>query len=373
MAACSSRCRRLLASVGLTALLMGCSAPARTASPAGGATSGGAPAGAPSGGAAGAPSAPAGSGAPAASTPAAPIKSRSGYTTIAAAAAPWWVALEGGYFREQGLDVDLIHLDAGSPLLAALTNGELDVTFSGAPTLVLGTLQGLDTVIIGSTANVLDGVVFTRPEVKTVQDLRGKTIGVTNLKAITDVVARLGVKRLGLEPDVDVFTRRTGGLAESLAALETGAIDAASLNVPAVFEARKRGFTELIDVTKMGIPFLSSAVGATRKTLTEKPELGEPYLRALAQASSRLKTDREFGIQVLGKYTASDDRDLLAETIDYYAPIYAVDLYPELASVQAVLDIEENPAARTAKPEDMVDQRFAAAVRASGFLDQLAK
>src|SRR4051794_13865045 len=312
---------------------------------------------------------PPGTPAPASEAPAAPpalLKSRSGYTTIAAAAAPWWVALEAGYFAEQGLDVELIHLDAGSPLLAALTNGELDVTFSGAPALVLGTLQGLDTVIIGSTANVLDGVVFTRPEIKSVQDLRGKTIGVTNIKAITDVVARLGVKRLGLEPDVDVYMRRTGGLAESLAAMETGAIEGASLNVPAVFEARKRGFTELINVTQMSIPFLSSAVGATRKTLAEKPELGEPYLRALAQAGSRLKTDREFGMQVLGKYAASEDRDLLGQTIDYYAPIYAIDLYPELASVQAVLDQEENPAARTAKPEEFVDQRFAAAVRASG-------
>ncbi|HLH26196.1 MAG TPA: ABC transporter substrate-binding protein [Chloroflexota bacterium] len=301
------------------------------------------------------------------------MKSRSGYTTIAAAAAPWWVALEAGYFREQGLDVELVHLDAGAPLLAALTNGELDVTFSGAPTLVLGTLQGLDTVIIGSTANVLDGSVFSRPEIRTPEELRGKTIGVTNLKAITDVVARLGAKRVGLEPDVDVFTRKTGGLAESLAALETGAIDAASLNVPAVFEARKRGFPELINVTEMSIPFLSAAVGATRKTLAAKPELAEPYLRALAQATSRLKTDREYGIEIMGKYAASDDRELLGQTIDYYAPIYTVDIYPELSAVQTVLDVEDNPAARTAKPEDFVDQRFAAAVRASGFLDQLPK
>jgi NitT/TauT family transport system substrate-binding protein len=301
------------------------------------------------------------------------MKSRSGFTTIAAAAAPWWVALEAGYFREQGLDVELIRVDAGSPLLAALANGELDVTFSGAPTLVLGTLQGLDIVMIGSTSNVLDGVVFARPEIRTVQDLRGKTIGVTNLKAITDVVARLGAKRAGLEPDVDVFTRRTGGLAESLAGMETGAIDAASLNVPAVFEARNRGFNEVINVTDMKIPFLSAAVGATRKTPAEKPELGEPYVRALAQAGSRLKTDREYGIQIIGKYANNDDRELLGQTVDYYRDIYAVDLYPELSAVQTVLDQEEKPAARTAKPEDFVDQRFAAAVRASGFLERLPK
>jgi NitT/TauT family transport system substrate-binding protein len=366
MAACSSRCRRLQIGKGLVwVLLVACGAPARTAAPAGSA-----PASAPSGGSSAAGAAP---GAAAASAPAAPIKSRSGYTTISAAAAPWWMALEAGYFREQGLDVNLVHLDAGAPLLAALTNGELDVTFSGAPTLVVGTLQGLDTVIIGSTTNVLDSVVFTRPEIKTPQDLRGKTVGVTNLKAVTDVAARLGFKRVGLEPDVDVFTRKTGGLAESLAALETGALDGASLSVPAVFEARKRGYTELIDVSKLGIPFLSSAVGTTRRTIAEKPELGEPYLRALAQATSRLKTDREFSMQVIGKYTNTDDQELLGQTIDYYAPNYSVDPYPEPTAIQTVLDIEDNPAARTAKPEDLLDPRFAAAVRASGFLEGLPK
>src|ERR687886_605829 len=75
---------------------------------------------------------------------------------ISAAAAPWWVALEGGYFREQGLDVDLIHIDAGAPLLAALSNGELDVTFAGGPSLVLGALQGFETMTIGSTSNMLE-------------------------------------------------------------------------------------------------------------------------------------------------------------------------------------------------------------------------
>lgn len=368
MAACSSRRRRGLASFSLVALLLACGAPARSGAPAGTA-----PAGAPGGGAASAATPASVGGAPAVSAPTAPIRSRSGFTTISAAAAPWWMALEAGYFREQGLDVDLVHLDAGAPLLAALSNGELDVTFSGAPTLVVGTLQGLDTVIIGSTTNVLDSVVFTRPEIKTTDDLRGKTIGVTNLKAITDVAARLGFKRLGLEPDVDVFTRKTGGLAESLAGMETGAIDGASLSVPAVFEARKRGFTELIDVSKLGIAFLSSAVGATRKTLGERPALGEPYLRALAQAASRLKTDREFSIRVIGKYTQSEDQELLGQTVDYYAPNYSVDPYPEAAAIQTVLDVEENPAARTAKPEDLLDTRFAAAVRASGFLERLPK
>jgi NitT/TauT family transport system substrate-binding protein len=331
-----------------------------------------APPGAPASGSAASSGASANAGS-AASAPGQQLKARSAYTTISAAAAPWWIALEAGYFREQGLDVELAHIDAGAPLLAAVTNGELDVVFSGAPTIVLGYIQGLDTVIIGSTSNVLDSVVFARPEYQRPEDLRGQTIGVTNLKAITDVAARLGFKRIGLEPDVDVFTRRTGGLAESLAAMETGAIAGASLNVPAVFEARQRGFREILNVTDMKIAFMSSAIAATKKTLAARPELGEPYLRALAQASSRLRTDREYAIDIIGKYSRSTDYDLLGATVDYYRPLYDVDPYPDPVALQPVIDAEENPGARTLKPEDVTDIRFGEAVRRSGFLDKLPK
>jgi len=309
----------------------------------------------------------------AASPAAAAIQARSAYTTISAAATPWWIAVDGGYFREQGLDVDLVHIDAGAPLLAALSNGELDITFAGGPSLVLGALQGFETMTIGSTSNMLDDSVFGRNGIQTVDDLRGGSVGVTNLKAITDVAARLGLKRLGLEAEVDYFPRRTGGLAESLAGIENGSLDAASINVPATFEARKRGFRELVDVTAMQIPFYSSGVGATKKKLAERPDLPERYLRALAQSVARLKTDRDYTVQTMARYTQMSDLDLLGATVDVYRPLYTTDPYPERAAVQATLDVEENPAARTARPEDVVEFRYADALRASGFLDTLPK
>jgi ABC-type nitrate/sulfonate/bicarbonate transport system substrate-binding protein len=289
-------------------------------------------------------------------------------------AAPWWAAHEAGYFREQGLDVDLIHTDAGAPLLAALTNNELDLVSAGGTSLVLGNLQGIETQIIGSTANYLDSSIFVaRPEIQSVEDMRGKTIGVTNLKAISDTAARLAMRHVGLEPDVDVFTRRTGGLAESLAGIETGTLDAASISVPVVFEARRRGYRELISVAAMRIPFLIGAIGATKGVLADRPALGERYLRERAQGISRLKTDRDFAMDVIGKYTRLEDAELLGATVDYYRPLWPSDPYPERDTVQAVLDEEEHPAARTARPEDVTDYRFADALRRSGFLDTLPK
>src|SRR3954467_11730114 len=188
------------------------------------------------------PPAPAGPPAPAPS--AAPLPVRAAFTSFSASAAPWWMAVEGGYFREQGLDVELRQVAAGATLLAAMHAGELDLVFSGGPSLVLGYLEGLQTMILGSTSNALDITVFTRPEIQTLDEGRGKTIGAGRPKSITDIAARLGFKRVGLQPDVDVFIGVTGGLPESLAALETGTIDGAALNVPMVFEARKQGFRE---------------------------------------------------------------------------------------------------------------------------------
>jgi ABC-type nitrate/sulfonate/bicarbonate transport system substrate-binding protein len=283
------------------------------------------------------------------------------------------MAAEAGYFRDQGLDTELLHVEPGATLLAALQNGELEITGGGGPSIVYGALQGLDMVIIGSLMNVLDSNVMVRMEIRTVDDLRGKTIGVSRLKAISDVGARLAFKSVGLQPDVDVFTRGTGGNAETLAAMEQGIVDGASFGVGMALEAQKRGYREMFNLGQMGIPFLQGAISTTRRVVRDRPELGERYLRALAQAMSRLRTDRELAIDVIAKYTRSDDRELLGLTVDHYRTLYPVDPYPEPAALQAVLDAEEHPSARTMRPEDLTDFRFADAVRASGFLERLPR
>lgn len=307
------------------------------------------------------------------SAPAAPIKVRSAYTTIAVSTSPWWIAQEAGYLREQGLDVELIHVDAGAALLAALQNNELDVTGGGGPSIVYGYLQGLDLAIIGSNLNVLDSNVMVRPEIQTLDDLRGKTIGVSRLKAVSDVGARLAFKKVGLQPDVDVFTRGTGGNAETLAAMEQGTVDGASFGIGMALEAQKRGYREMFNLGKMDIAFLQGAISSTRRVLDQRPELAERYLRAMAQAMSRIRTDRELAIDIVAKYTRLDDRELLGATVDYYRVLFPVDPYPEPTALQAVLDAEDDPRARTTRPEDVSDARFAEALRRSGFLEPLPR
>jgi ABC-type nitrate/sulfonate/bicarbonate transport system substrate-binding protein len=170
-----------------------------------------------------------------------------------------------------------------------------------------------------------------------------------------------------------VFTQGTGGQTEALAAMEVGAMAGASLTVPATFEARKRGYREIFNISELGVRYLGSAVGAPRRTLEQRPEVADRTLRALAQATSRLQTDREFAIQVLSKYSQSSDRELMAETVDFYRPRYVTDLYPDPRAVQTVLDLEDNPEARRLRVEEVTDYRFVERLRQSGFVEQLPR
>jgi NitT/TauT family transport system substrate-binding protein len=286
---------------------------------------------------------------------------------------PFWMALEGGYFREQGLDGSVVLIGSGAPMLAALSNREIDVAFAGGAPLVLGYLQGLETLIIGSTNNIMDNDLYVRPDIQSADALRGKTVGITRLKSLSDVAGRLALQRLGLQPDADVFLQPTGGPSETIAAMEAAVVDGGLLTVPQIFEAQKRGYRKLLSVVDFHIPYLQGGFGATRGHLSEQTELGPRYLRAMAQAMSRLQTDREFSIQVADKYIPGLDREVLNAALDYFLPLYQPDLYPDAAAVQAVLDLEENPAARTTTPAELTDARYAEQLRTGGFLSQLPR
>jgi NitT/TauT family transport system substrate-binding protein len=310
--------------------------------------------------------------APAASAPAPLLSAKVAYTTIAASQAPVWVAQEAGYFTEQGLDVgDMNRVDPGATLLAALHNGDLDVAAAGGTSLMLGNLQGLETMIVGSSLDIFEDAIVADPAVKSVEGLRGKTVGVSRLKAISDTAARIGLEKLGLTPDQDVSFRGTGGNAESLAALQESAVDAASLSVPALFKAESLGFPVLVDITAMHIPYATGTYGATKSTIANRPEVVERVLKAVAQGTARFKSDPEYAAQVVKQYTQIQDPTALTKTVEVYRPIFQVDLYPGREAVQALLDNEENPAARTATAGDIVDDQFVEKMRQSGFTNSL--
>lgn len=290
--------------------------------------------------------------------------------TATALAGPLWVARDAGYFQQEGLDIDVVRVEPGATVLAAMHSGELDMMATSASSFTLGYLQGFETLMIGATTDDYDGSLVVQPTIGAADELKGKTIAISRLKSITDVAAREMLQRAGLRVDEDVYLRPAGTVAQSLAAIEAGVVAGASIDTSTVPEARKRGQPSLL---RINLPYVSSAMGGTKTWLAGHQALGDQYLRATARAVQRMQTDREYTLGVMGANLGTDDREQLAFTVDLVTPRLVRDLRPSTAALQAVLDLEDNPAATTTRPEELVDWQFTDRLRDSGFVEQLSR
>ena len=303
----------------------------------------------------------------------APQKLRVAYAAITAAFSIPWVAKEAGIFQRHGLDVELVYIAAGSRAVQTLVGGSIDIAAIGGPAGVDARLAGADTVYIAIPVNRV--IVFTvaAPQIQRVEELRGKSIGVTRIGTVTDYFTRLYLRQNGLVPDRDVMVRQTGGLPETVAALKAGQVHAGTFGFPAVLHAKAAGFRVLVDYSTQGFRYPLSGVVVTQKLLRSNEPAIRRFLEAHIEAVHRFKTDANFAMSVIGKYTQTTDRSMLEETQRVYASAFERVPYPDPEDLKlGVTQVSEtNPRARGADPRDFVDGRLLREIEASGFVKKL--
>jgi ABC-type nitrate/sulfonate/bicarbonate transport system substrate-binding protein len=197
-------------------------------------------------------------------------------------------------------------------------------------------------------------------------------VGVSRHGASSDVAGREALRRQGLEPGRDVAILQTGGNPESVAALQTGAVQGIVVGPPLGLEARRLGLHLLIDITSLRLPSPGSTLTTTRPYLREQADVVERVVRAVIGGVQRYETDRELTMATISRYTDVQDRDVLEETYAYFKGRYQRDLYPSLESIQAELETRTDVAeAATARPEQFVDLAIVERLRAGGYADSL--
>ena len=144
-------------------------------------------------------------------------KLRVAYAAITAAFSIPWIAKEAGIFQRHGLDVELVYIASGSRAVQTLVGGSIDVAAIGGPAGVDAKLAGADTVYIAIPVNRVLVFTVAEPHVQRVEELRGKSIGVTRIGTVTDFFTRIFLRQNGLVPDRDVMIRQMGGLPEIVA------------------------------------------------------------------------------------------------------------------------------------------------------------
>jgi len=291
------------------------------------------------------------------------------YSSLSGSMMPLWVAVDGGYLREQGLAVELLLIESGTATVQALVSGEAPLAHIAAAGLVGAVAEGFDAAFFQVTAAVPPLTLFTREEVLVPDGLRGARVGVTRFGSATDVVGRLVVRRWGLDPERDLVWLQFGGVPEILGGLQAGAIDAAVLSDPTSLRAAKLGYRAIADAGELGIPFLHLGTAAPRSVLAQRPDLIRRYLLGFHAGLQRFFADPEFAQRTLAAYTRQDAPEILELTYRTHAEKYiSRDLRPRPEMVATVLAAASNPRAQQLAPETLIDDGPVRQLEAEGLL-----
>lgn len=296
-----------------------------------------------------------------------------GYSGITAIQAPFWIINDAGYFKQEGLDSSLVYIAASSTMAQAMLAGEVAISTANSQAVVDTGLQGGDLVAVGAIVNFVALYVIAAPEIKSVQDLRGKPVGVTRFGATTDFAMQMFLKKYGLEPVRDVPIIQIGGLPELAAGLSNRSIYAAAMSYPMGLVAQQAGMKMLANLAKEEIPFLHQGLTTTGRFMRERRAHAKAFVRAYGKAVHYMHTRKEESKAIVSRYTKVTDPAMLEGTMQYaYDFVEKIPLVKREA-IQVTLDESgrKNPKAKQAKPEQFYDNSLVQELIKEGFFASL--
>jgi NitT/TauT family transport system substrate-binding protein len=316
--------------------------------------------------------APAGSGAPAAQ-PAAPperVAINMPYAGRGVAGLAHYLAVEDGLYAKHGVDVTSPNIGNAATLVAAVVGGEAPVASNAVEPTVHAAAGGAEVVIIGSNLNGLAISVIAQPSIRTPQELRGKRMGVTGHASPTHTGAVLYLRSLGLDPQRDVPVVPIGGMPEIRGALESGALEVATISPPLSYALARAGFTELADLSKLDLKYQQGAIVTTRGYLRQQPDIVRRIMAAYAESYQVILTDKAAAQRVLGKWVEVSDPTELDLTYELAVRGFRGGPEVNLEAIQTIMDLlaETEAAIRGLRAEQLVDNTIASEVaRQYGF------
>jgi len=288
------------------------------------------------------------------------------YSSIAATSVTTWVPYEAGIYKKYGLDVRIVYV-AGAQAIATLLSGDAQIVQGSGAAAALSRLAGSDATVIGTTINVIPMSLVTTPDIAGAQDLKGKTFGVSRFGSLTDLGLRKAVAELGLDPNKDIKMIQTGGVPEILLFMQQGVIKGGLISSPTLEKAKELGYREFMNLSEVKFRYPGTALLTTDSFLRSRPQTVNRFLKATLEGIKYAKSNADFTIRILGKYTRTADHKLLASAFKSYILGYIRDI-PTVtqAEMEAVL---EDIAARNPKAKGLDARQFYDPVP----LEQLAK
>lgn len=218
-----------------------------------------------------------------------------------------------GYYREEGLDVELILMSA--PFASrALLSGDVEVATVGGAGLP-PVLSGAPLRFVFTTYNRPMFWLYSKPDIRSVKELKGKRVGVSGIGSGPDSLVREVLRRNGLEGGRDVAILSLGVMPMIFSGLQSGVVDAAMLSPPVTFKADENGFRELIAFNQQDLVELQGSILVREAFLQSDPVTLEKFIRSTYKGFLYIKQNRAGTIPILGRYLQVKD-DLAAKAYD---------------------------------------------------------
>lgn len=273
----------------------------------------------------------------------------------------FWVAYRSGSFEKHGLRLKPIFIPGGVTALQSLLAKEVSIQLTAGPAAIRAWARGArEVTFIGAVGSRLDYVIVAHPAVRSANDLKGKRIGVSQLGASPDFIARLGLRRLGLNPEKDVTIVPIGSPGERWSALTAGHVQASLFQTPFTLRARKAGYLPLLDFATQEFEYILSGVLTTRSFIRTDRDTVMNFMRGLADGMDfyRDERNREQAMRFLGEYYRSNISEELEETINMYSRVTPGLPVVTAKSIENVIANDQDLFNMGLKAADMLDLSF---------------
>ena len=247
---------------------------------------------------------------------------------------PFRIALVRGFFKAQGLEIQPIFVRGGPAALAALSSGEVEFAeIGGAQAIMRSRARGLDAVIIGAISNAANYQIVGSKSTRTLEEMKGKTVGVTGAGAFSDFAMRTFLRRKGIDPDKDLMLRAIGGSNLRASALEKGIVAAAPFAPDDTVRLTRLGFPMIANLSDtLTIP--QTILTARNEFLEKSAGIAKSFLKALILGIQFAKLNKSEAIKAGFEAKLQGEPELVNLAYDLYAPALSSDLSVNMSGLQ---------------------------------------
>ena len=284
-----------------------------------------------------------------------------------------YTALDNGLFDKYGMKFENVFIRGSGPNLAALSGDEVQFTYCAADATIPGLAAGIEAKIVASPLVKLPYVLVARKEVRRMEDLKGKSLGIARVGDLSDRLSRALVRKAGLSPESVTIRPIGGSQGERYQAMAAGIVHGVIITPPLDVRARNEGFNVLYRLVDLNLPFVYSSVHTSTRMIRERPEIVQRMVAAFAEIVHFVEKNPDKAKASIAKAMRTKDQEALQSAYDVYAReiLDRTMVVPGRAVADAIDLAREMGSPVRKKPEEIYDNAFVNNLEKSGFMKQI--